>query len=126
MSSERGVLMGAYEAIKDAVSMIQKTDNIELYRTILDVQKECLDLLEENRILKEQVRLLQDNKDIQERLLVKGHCYYMPKENGSLDGPFCTTCWDKDRKLIRMHVSDSGGFDLATCHVCDFGTSYVD
>ncbi len=29
--------MGVYEAVKDALNMIQKSDNIELYRMLLDI-----------------------------------------------------------------------------------------
>jgi hypothetical protein len=118
--------MGVYEGIKDAVSMIQKTDNIELYRTILDIQKECLDLLEENRNFKERIRILEEEKTKNQALIVKGHCYYIEMNDGNLDGPFCTTCWDRDRKLIRMHISNGDGFDMASCHACGFSTSYVD
>ena len=34
--------MGAYDVIKDAVSLAQKVDNIDLMRQLLDLQKECL------------------------------------------------------------------------------------
>jgi hypothetical protein len=119
------IKMGIYETIKDALNIIQKTDNIELYRSILDIQKECMDLVEENRSLKARIRKLEDEKINNDKLEVKGHCYYLKKDDGELDGPFCTTCWDKDRKLIRMHVSNGNGYDMASCHACDFGTAYV-
>ncbi|QSX09510.1 hypothetical protein J0B03_05455 [Alkalibacter rhizosphaerae] len=111
--------MGIYDVIKDAVNIAQKADNIELYRMILDIQKETLDLLEENRNLKDKIRNLKEVNITNDNLILKGHCYYIEKSHGILDGPFCTTCWDKDKKLIRMYIA--GNF--ATCHVCKFYTS---
>jgi hypothetical protein len=113
------------DTIKDTVNIIQKVDNIELYRSILDIQKECMDLVEENRSLKERIGELEVEKITNDKLGVKGHCYYLKKDDGELDGPFCTTCWDKDRKLIRMHISNGMGFDSASCHACGFASSYV-
>jgi hypothetical protein len=115
----RGVVqMGVYEAVKDALNMIQKSDNIELYRMLLDIQKESLELLEDNRVLKQRIRELENDKSLEDDLEVKSNCYFK-KSTG--DGPFCITCWDKDRKLVRMYLTD----DYAYCHPCKYGTYII-
>ena len=47
--------MGFYDAMKDAINLAQKADNIELYRQLLDLSAQALDLQEENRRLKEEI-----------------------------------------------------------------------
>ena len=36
--------MGLYDAMKDAISLAQKADNIELYRQLLDLSAQALEL----------------------------------------------------------------------------------
>jgi len=99
--------MGLYDNVKDVASIIQKSDNVELYKKILDIQKESMDLSEENRKLKEKIRELEELIETKEALIYKDECYYMKSENEELDGPYCSRCWDKDKKLIRMHIDNS-------------------
>lgn len=117
--------MGFLDNIKDVVSVVQKADNIDLYKKLLDLQKDAMDLEQENYKLKQKIKELEETKHIGESLQYKGHNYYIEK-NGTLDGPYCSVCWDKDKKLIRMHISNGMGYDKATCHVCEFSTSYIE
>lgn len=109
--------MSFYDAIKDAVKIAQQADNIDLLRLLLDVQKESLDLLEENRQLRERIKELEDNSKIGESLIFKYNCYY--KENDKdFKEPFCTNCWDSNRKLIRMHTYSSSIGPIVQCNAC--------
>ena len=44
--------MGIYDAFKDALNVAQKADNVELYRKLLDLSAQALDLQAENARLK--------------------------------------------------------------------------
>lgn len=112
--------MSLYEGIKDVASIVQKADNIELYKKILDLQKEVLDIIEENKILKEKIMQLEKNDYLQKNLILKNECYYLNKDNGELDGPYCTTCWDKDKKLIRMTKYRTGSPTKIICNSCGY------
>ena len=46
--------MGLYEAFKDAISVAQKADNVELYRQLLDLSAQALDMQAEIAKLKEE------------------------------------------------------------------------
>lgn len=46
--------MGIYEMFKDAISMAQKADNIELVKTILNLQEEMFELREKIKCLNEE------------------------------------------------------------------------
>lgn len=111
--------MSVYDVLKDAVSIAQKADNIELYRILLDAQKDSMDLLEENRNLKEKIRKLKDNSAINKALIFKNNCYFK-KEDIELDEPYCSKCWDDDRRLIRLHIDNFYGHDgvTGTCYKC--------
>lgn len=114
--------MSIYDGLKDAVSIARQADNIELYRMLLDIQKESMDLLHENNELKRKIRELEDDSYIDKTLVFKGNCYYK-KDDSDYKEPYCTVCWDKNRKLIRMHTGDSFNTKIADCKVCDFQQS---
>lgn len=96
--------MSVYDVIKDEVKIAQKVDNVELYRMLLDIQKESLDLLDENQKLKEKIGELEDNNKIGESLIFKDYFYYKIDDK-DLKEPYCSNCWDSDKKLIRIHLN---------------------
>jgi hypothetical protein len=99
--------MGVLDTAKEAVQLVQKIDNIELYRQILDLQSEALKVVEENGKLKEQVKSLEEAWIIKDSLVFENNGYFVMK-GGEKDGPYCTLCWDTDRKLVRMHKDEHG------------------
>ena len=111
--------MGLYEAIKDGVEVARKADNIEVMKQLLDAQKEALDLFEENRALKDRIRALEEKQQIQGSLKFRDNKYWR-EEGGTSDGPFCTTCWDIEGRLVRMHNSPSSSRDWVYCDWCTY------
>ena len=87
--------MSILDDVKNTVSIIQKIDNIELYRKILDLQSEIIALVEENRLLKAAASI---HKDLE----FKKEAYWKRYGTESQDGPFCPKCWDVNQKLVRM------------------------
>ena len=61
--------MGFYDAFKDALSVAQKADNVELYRQLLDLSAQALDLQEENVRLKSENAELRKAKDLEARII---------------------------------------------------------
>ncbi|MDD4594715.1 MAG: hypothetical protein PHY33_06360 [Methanobacteriaceae archaeon] len=116
--------MSLYEGIKDVASIVQKADNIELYEKLLDLQRDALDILDENKSLKERIRELENNLNIEEKLLFKDNAYYLEQKDKEPDGPFCSVCWDRDKKLIRLHFDSGTRYD---CNVCKtiIGKAYI-
>ena len=58
------IILGLYDSVKEVAGIIQKADNIELYSKILDVQKEAIDLIEENRKLKNKICELEETMNL--------------------------------------------------------------
>lgn len=100
--------MGIVENIKSVASTVQQIDNIELYSKILNVQKEAMDLLQENRELKIENEDVKDKLKIKDSLCHDRESYWIKKDVNESDGPFCTRCWDVDKNLVRMHKKYNG------------------
>lgn len=95
--------MGVIENVKELAATIQKIDNIDLYRKILDLQGEVQNLVQDNRQLRDQVHDLEQRWATHQKLVFRHNVYWLPTEAGGEDGPFCTNCWDNRKTLIRMH-----------------------
>ena len=59
--------MGFYDAFKDVVNVAQKADNVELYKQLLDLGAQALELQEEN------ARLTRENEDLKKQKDIECH-----------------------------------------------------
>ena len=59
MVKKMGVYSTVKETIKDAVSIAQQSDNIQLYKSILDAYNAAIELMRENAELKERIKELE-------------------------------------------------------------------
>jgi predicted nuclease with TOPRIM domain len=94
--------MSIFDALKLSADLYKESGKIEQYKQILDAQAQLLemqkriaDLENENKDLKEKLRIKED-------LIYENNSYWINKE-GKKDGPFCSRCWDKNKDLIRIH-----------------------
>jgi hypothetical protein len=109
--------MSIVENLKDVVATIQKIDNIELFRQILDLQNEVSQVLTENGELKAQVKRLTEEASFRRSLRFEFNAYWSGDSLESSDGPFCSKCWDADQKVVRLHVA-SDNPQWSRCPVC--------
>ena len=70
-------------------------------------------LFEENARLRQRIRELEQTPHAP--LQFRDNAYWLERGDGTNDGPFCSTCWDIDRRLVRKMV-ESG--DAAYCEFC--------
>ena len=103
--------LGLIDSAKDAAKLVQQIGNIELYEKLVSVQTDAMAMTEENWKLKEEVRSLKDDlRSLKQQIEVQGSLeyttdgYYQTTDEGERDGPFCSVCWDIDRKLVRQAV----------------------
>jgi hypothetical protein len=77
----------------------------------------------ENRRLREDIRLRKEASDIGDRLIVNDNAYFLTRTEQELpdDGPFCMTCWDTERKLVRERKGATEGTHF--CAYCRSGRS---
>ncbi len=62
--------MGVLDTAKEAVQLVQKIDNIELYQQILDLQSDAIKVVEENSKLREQIKSLEEALKIKDTLVM--------------------------------------------------------
>src|SRR5262245_26972185 len=97
--------MGIIDDVRSVTKVIQQIDNVELYRQILDLQAEIMNLVEDNRKLKSEINSLQDSLRTKESLEFERNAYWKKNQEGARsDGPFCSKCWDRENKTVRMLV----------------------
>lgn len=106
--------MSFYDAIKDAASLAQKADNIELYRQLLDLGAQALDLQAEVARLKEENAELKRRRDIADRV-IRHEEPCVTLEGDTTELYYCSHCWDSERLLIQLSCHSNGTFDCPHC-----------
>ena len=109
--------MGLYEGIKDVAKIVQQADNLELYRQLLDLSAQALDMQATINKLTEENAELKKKQDIEERIQRHQELYITLKDEGD-DIYYCSHCWDNDRKLIQMQKCH-GECSCPHCHITD-------
>ncbi len=101
-----------YEAIKDVATIVQKADNIDLYKKLLDISSDALDL--QNKVFE----LTKENRDLRNKLIEKetvirhADGLYITFASDNSEIRYCSTCWGKDSKRIQL---DHDG----RCRICE-------
>ena len=102
-------LLKAKVAIQNAEVMMALAD---LSTELAQVKVQAAELLVENQQLKERVKKLSEPPEV----TVRNGVYW--KESG--DGPYCTTCYDVGRRLVRLQelTIDAHIFGKWCCGSC--------
>lgn len=97
--------MGLYDAMKDAINLAQKADNIELYRQLLDLSAQALELQAEVARLKEENAELRKKEDLS-AAIVRHAEPFITKVGDEANLRYCSHCWDADQKLIQVRCDE--------------------
>jgi hypothetical protein len=95
-----GSVSTIFKTIKDAAAVAQQAKNLELYERVTAVYGDVVGLVEKNRELVDENRLLKEKLSIKGALSFDSGHYWLGKD-ATKDGPFCQICWDVDSKLVR-------------------------
>lgn len=106
--------MSFYDAFKDAISVAQKADNVELYRQLLDLSAQALDLQAEVAKLREENFELKKSKDISEKI-VRHEEPVITLEDDDKNLYYCSHCWDSENMLIQINCHNDGTFNCPHC-----------
>lgn len=100
--------MGLYEGLKDVASIVQKADNIDLYRQLLDLSAQALDL--QNRVseLMDENKKLKKQKDLSDNIERHKESYITLKDDED-HILYCSHCWDCKRILVQCDCNDRIG-----------------
>lgn len=106
--------MSFYDAFKDAISVAQKADNVELYRQLLDLSAQALDLQAEV------ARLTEENKKLKEELTTKSNVIrhkgvYITLANDEIAIPYCAICYGTEGKFLQLMDYDETHYYCYNC-----------
>jgi len=110
---------GAVSKVKAIYELAKRLGNSELSLEISNLQIELADLKlsyadlkNENAELKQKIQALE--KGHEEPPIYKNGAYY----SQSGDGPFCSGCYDTDKKLIRLSAVGHPQMRRIASHIC--------
>lgn len=106
--------MSFYDAFKDAISLAQKADNIELYRQLLDLSAQALDLQAEVAKLKEENSKLISELSTKKNI-VRHQSAYITLSDDNKNIPYCAICYGKSGTFIQLTNYDGDTFYCCGC-----------
>ena len=91
--------MGLYEGIKDAISLAQKVDNIDLIRKLLDLGSDALDMQAKIQTLSEENATLKAYNNLSDDIEYYPDPYITRKSDDK-NIRYCAACWADKQKLV--------------------------
>lgn len=113
--------MSLYEGIKDVAKVIQKADNVDLYRQLLDLCQQALDMQAEIERLTKETKELQEAQEIKAKV-IRHDEPFITLEGHPNNEMYCSTCFAKEKLLIQVRDLHNGYFTCPSCSttgVCD-------
>jgi hypothetical protein len=110
--------MSLLDDFRSVISTIQKIDNIELYRQIVDLQSEAVEIVAENTQLRGRISDLEAKFEVRQKLRFEANAYWIGDTMETGDGPFCSNCYDQHQKLVRM-LTLSNNNKWSECPTCE-------
>jgi len=90
--------MNIVTELKDIAELVKKMGDIDLYRKIVELEGQVIELTRSNRELIESNEALQESLKMKDNLKFKEPFYYA--ENDMV--PYCPKCWEDDNIAIHM------------------------
>jgi hypothetical protein len=107
--------MSVIDNAKEIVALVKKLDDIELYRKIVELEGEIIELTRAKREAELQVEHLQETLKTQEQMRFMRPFYYM----GQDPVPFCPQCWETKKITVHLqgpvHVTAGLRYDCRNC-----------
>lgn len=118
--------MAIFDELKSVGKVLQEAGKIEQYKQILDALQKLLEMQKRIDELETDNKKLHEEFEVKAKLIPEGNVYWI-EESDKRDGPFCTCCWDDERRLIRLHKN--GISNRVSCPKCKTeakaGTAHV-
>jgi len=89
--------------LKTVIDLLKESGKIEEIKKVRDAQNKIEELTEEKRILNNELNNCREDLKIKNSITFEHNAYWIMKEPGGKIGPYCSCCYDSDKKLIIMH-----------------------
>jgi DNA-directed RNA polymerase subunit RPC12/RpoP len=119
--------MDVLSALKNVAGLAKKISDIPLQQSIIDLQNSYLEAQEKHRESKEQLeaevaKLKTENEKLKKAFAIKTTVKKLwsrlwTVDGGTIDGPFCITCWERNQQLLTMIKNDGHDVLCPTCKI---------
>jgi hypothetical protein len=107
--------MGLFDKLRNIVKVLKEAYKIKEYEKIVDAQQKITEMRQKIFDLEKENKELCDKLEIKGKVVPGDNVYWL-EEGANKDGPFCTCCYDSEKKLIRLHKMSH--VKVWTCHIC--------
>ena len=107
--------MGAIDNVKQVAKLVKDIGNMEIYRQILDLQGEIMELTQTNRELQTKLTELENTLTQVGKMEFISPFYYADGD----DVPHCPRCWEVNRRAVHFPPpANATGGPLYDCPEC--------
>lgn len=106
--------MGLYEGIKDVANVVQKADNIDLYRQLLDLGAQALDMQAEIARLQNENKCLREDIDKKQNVIRHKGAFITLKDDEQ-EIPYCAICYAQNGALMQLYHHNSECYRCYNC-----------
>jgi len=92
--------MSVIDTVKEFAGVIQKLDNMDLLKRMVELQEQVYEVVNENLELKATNRELTETLKTRAQMTARKNSYWRGE-----DGPFCMRCFDEAQLTMRMVVA---------------------
>ncbi len=96
---------------KEIADLIKKLGDAELYRKIIELEGEIIELTRENRSLDDRVEDLTASLKVKQKMRFKEPFYFMGEDKT----PYCSKCWDVNSVAVHLFYSGEDLYDCPSC-----------
>ena len=108
--------MSAIDNVKEVAKLVRDLGNMDIYRQILNLQGEIMDLTQTNRELQTKIRDLESTLNQVGKMEFRTPFYYAEGD----DIPHCPRCWEVDKKAVHYPAPfPSGAGPVYICPQCE-------
>lgn len=109
--------MSVFEKLKLIVKILLEAEKLEQYKQILEIKDRFDEIQKKLQKCEEENKTLREKLEFKNNLFFENNAYWLKKEDGSKEGPFCSRCWDKNKNQMRMLANPTQG--LYSCPECN-------
>jgi ribosomal protein L37AE/L43A len=98
----------------EITELVKKGATLEAQQKILELQGTVLEIQAENIVLKEKVLKLEESLKTHEKVSWESPSYWVVDGENKI-GPFCQSCYDTNKLLIRLQGNGEGWWECKSC-----------
>ncbi|MDR3385492.1 MAG: hypothetical protein P4L92_00445 [Rudaea sp.] len=107
--------MGILADVREVADLVRKVGDMDLYRKMIDLQSEVIELADKNSQLTQTVNELTAKLALTETMKFHDHFYWRDVD----PEPYCPRCFDVDRKAVHVIRPRAGSLPWK-CPQCKF------